>query len=736
MAHGLSFRRCCFVTRPSGNCRLHRVMRAPSMFSLKPARSAALFVLLLGGAALAQQEASIAEPRLPRQKLAMENFGADAPWFLQNIPFLEIDDAEIQQLYYYRWKLFRSNIREIGPQGTTILDFLEEVPWAREPSTDLNDSSSFHIMEGRWLRNPAIVDSLIDHLYAGGGNDRHFSEAIAAATESSTRVTGDSAPALRHLDAMQRIYNQWDDHFDRSRNLYWIEPLADATEYTIASIDASGAGFTDHPSTNQDHNGFTRGFAFRPSINSYQYANALAIARLAKVAGKPDVAADYSERAERIRGAVLQQLWNSNLQHFTDRYQRSTSFVTAGDFIRGRELVGYVPWLYELPPKNNSDMDYSAAWRHVLSAEQLGGPHGLRTVEPTYPRYLVQYRYDKPTGLPECQWNGPSWPFQTSQALTGLANLLNDYHQSVVTRADYLRLLRQYTRQHYFAPGHPDIQEDYNPDTGAPIVGLARSHHYSHSTYVDLVLSGLIGIRPRADAVLEINPLLPPESASTEKPIRYFALQNFLYHGHEVSIFYDAGGARYHIGAGLSVFIDGKRVAGPSPIQRMLIPLPSRSSKVRKTTRMPVDLAVNPGLPDGPHATASSAISPASIGEAIDGRLWFFPENANGWTPAADDKSPMSWYSVDFGEVRKVHSVELYFFSDGDRFLAPSAYHLQYKSASGWSNIPRQRRAPPQPLANGENNIEFPRVSTQAMRVVIDNPAAPATFRLIEVKVF
>ncbi|WP_158790603.1 hypothetical protein [Granulicella sp. L60] len=179
--------------------------------------------------------------------MAQQNFGDDAPWFLANIPFLDIDDSEIQKVYYYRWKLYRAHIREIGPQGTTVTEFLSDVPWARHPYTDLNDSSSFHIMEGRWLRDPAYVNSLVDHLYTGGGNDRHFSESIAAATYAWTLVTGDPAPAIRHLDTMQHIYNLWDDHFDPSRNLYWIEPLLDATEYTISSIDASGAGFTVAP---------------------------------------------------------------------------------------------------------------------------------------------------------------------------------------------------------------------------------------------------------------------------------------------------------------------------------------------------------------------------------------------------------------------------------------------------------------------------------------------------------
>ena len=680
--------------------------------------------------------AAQAQPSLPREKIAAEYFGADAPWYARNIPFLEIDDPEIQEVYYYRWKVFRSHIREIGPEGTTVLEFLDNVPWARQPFTDLNDSASFHILEGRWLRDPAVIDSLIDHLYAGGGNDRHFSESIAAATESRARVSGDPSPGLRHLTEMRAIYDRWDDHFDRAHGLYWIEPLLDATEYTIASIDASGAGFTSDPSPDQNHNGFTGGFAFRASINSYQYANALAIARFAALAGQPDVAVEYSRRAAKLRAAVLEQLWNPMLNHFVDRYQRSTAYVAAGEFIRGRELVGYVPWTFELVPTDAGRSEaFAGAWTHVLAPAEFAGAHGLRTVEASYPRYLTQYRYEAGTGKSECQWNGPSWPFQTSQVLTGLANLLDDYSQTVISSADYLRLLRQYTRQHLVSGAEPDIQEDYNPDTGKPIVGLARSHHYEHSTYVDLILNGLIGIRPRSDETLEIAPLISVERPSEGSPIRYFALQGLSYHGHDVGIFYDRAGDRYAAGRGLSVFVDGVRRYGPGPLERVSMPLGARHPLESRAARR-VDLAVNPGVADGPIASASSVAPGSVVAEGIDGRLWFFPSNPNGWSPAAASGSTSSWFGIDLRRKRLIGSLELYFFADGAGYAAPRSLHLQYQTPQGWRDVPAQKRSPRQPLANGENDISFPPLTAQDLRLVFDGPAAPANFRLIEAKVF
>ncbi len=666
--------------------------------------------------------------------MADQYFGADARWYERNIPFLEIDDPEIQQIYFYRWKLFRSHIREIGAEGTTVVEFLPNVPWARQPDTDLNDSAAFHLMEGRWLRSPAVVNSLIGHLYTGGGDDRHFSEWIAAATEQTTWVTGDPAPALKHLDTMQHIFNLWDDHLDRQRNLYWIEPLLDATEYTIASIDASGAGFQEHASPDQNQNGFTGGFAFRPSINSYQYANAMAISRLARAAGQPQVADDYERRAEAIRGAVLSELWNPGMQHFVDRYQRSTKYVAAGDFIRGRELVGFVPWMFELPPQAQASDSgsYASAWRHALASSELGGPFGLRTVEPSYPRFMTQYRYDFETGRRECQWNGPSWPFQTSQALTGLANLLDDYPRAAasdgIAKADYLRLLRQYTHQHLLADGQPDLQEDYDPETGTPIVGLPRSHHYSHSTDIDLVLSGLIGLRPRPDDVLELNPLVPPEGSS--RPIHYFAVNQLAYHGHRIALFYDADGSRYHLGRGLSIFVDGRRRSGPSPLGHLLIPLPP--GRRSETAMSPEDLAVNVGVPDGPKGSASSSDSPEGIAQAIDGRMWFFPEIVNGWSPSTEDANP--WYMVEFPRPRTVASVELDFFA-GPGFAAPAKYKVQARTDEGWSDVQGARRDPAVPLAGGANRIEFSPQQARAIRVLLQ-PASEVRLRLIELKAY
>jgi hypothetical protein len=212
--------------------------------------------------------------------------------------------------------------------------------------------------------------------------------------------------------------------------------------------------------------------------------------------------------------------------------------VKAWDQIDGRELVGYLPWAYGVV---GSDKGYDAAWQHLLKADELGGPKGLRTAEPSYRYYMRQYRYDKETGLRECQWNGPIWPFQTTQALMALAAMMHDRGaEAPVARGEYWRLLSQYAAMHRQADGRLDLEEDYEPDSGKPIVGLARSHHYFHSGFNDLVVTGLVGLIPSADDRLVLDPLV----AQGEGP-DWFALQDLPYHGHLLTVTWDRSGSHF-----------------------------------------------------------------------------------------------------------------------------------------------------------------------------------------------
>jgi hypothetical protein len=653
---------------------------------------------------------------LPQSSLATRYFGNDAPWFEKNIPFFDCSDPQITRIYYYRWQLYKAHLKDLGSRGYIVTEFLGDVGWALKPFQSLNDATAFHINEGRWLKDNRYVDDYINFMYAGG-NDRHFSEAIAAAVYARYLVNGDRAFAIKNLDSMEYIFQLWTNRYDPAKGLYSIEPLLDATEYTISSIDTSGG-----------RDGFLHGDVFRPTINSFMFANAMAISKLAALAGDTNTAEAFAANAAAIRDSVEKDLWNNDMQHFVDRFKADNEFVHYWDFIRGRELAGYVPWSFELP---DHDPKYNAAWMHLLSPEELGGPYGMRTVEPGYEYYMRQYRYVAVNGalLPECQWNGPTWPFDTTLVLEAMANLLNDYTQDVVHADDYVRLLKQYTRQH-FLNGQPDLQEDYNPDTGNIIVGLPRSHHYNHSGYNDLIISGLAGLRPRADDILEINPLIPTDSRSTNA-IDYFCLEDVAYHGQLVTIVYDRDGGHYKKGAGLSVYVNGRQVLTPSALGRKTIAI---SAPTVAATSRPIDLAVNMTGRGFPAASASVNNSANDLHQAMDGRVWFYPNVRNFWSNAGS-QAASDWFSVDFGAEEQFSSAQLYFYADDEQFKAPKKYAVQYWTGEDWVDVSGSHMTPDKPLANGENTVTFRPVKTSQLRILFTNPKQ-AAIALVEVKAF
>lgn len=672
-------------------------------------RKRAVAGLMIGLGFVVSAAFSAAQGPLPldEAKIAVARFGADAPWYESNIPFFASSDPLLDKIYYYRWQIFRAHQRDLGARGYISTEFLDDVGWQLNPWASLNDATGLHIAEGRWLRDRRYAGDYIDFMYEGG-NDRHFSEAIAAAAYNRYLVDGDRVAVLKNLAAMKKIYAAWDDHFDPAMGLYWVEPIADATEYTIASIDASGG-----------KDGFLRGFAFRPTINSYMIANAEAIAALSKLAGDQAGAKDYADKAAVLRTTMLNKLWSAKLGHFIDLYKENNSFVKYGDPIRGRELAGYLPWTYAVAP---DDGVHAKAWAYLLDRAGLAGPYGLRTVGPDYEYYMRQYRYDWATKLRECQWNGPVWPFQTTQALTGMANLLQAYHQSDVTRADYMRLLRQYAALH-LKNGQPDLEEDYDPATGQAIVGLPRSHHYFHSGFDDLIISGLVGLRPAADNTLVVDPLVPE---SGPQSLRYFILQDVPYHGHLVTVLFDGDGKRYGRGKGLHVLIDGMAAAHSDRLTRLTVTLSPRQP-VPVMRR--IDLAMNMVPDQFPKGAASVNADVKALHQALDGRVWFFPEIANGWD-VPKGAGAEQWFAVDFGKEVSLTAAELSFFA-GAGYAAPASYRLEAWVGDRWVAVGENAK----PFAGGVNADHFAPVKTTRLRAVFKTPTDKA-MRLIELKAF
>ena len=83
-----------------------------------------------------------------------------------------------------------------------------------------------------------------------------------------------------------------------------------------------------------------------------------------------------------------------------------------------------------------------------------------------------------------------------------MANLLQNYHQGAVTRADYNQLLHIFAATHR-KEGRPYLAEAAHPDTGsfAGHDSYNHSEHYFHSGFTDLVITGLVGLMPGRNSI-------------------------------------------------------------------------------------------------------------------------------------------------------------------------------------------------------------------------------------------
>jgi hypothetical protein len=119
--------------------------------------------------------------------------------------------------------------------------------------------------------------------------------------------------------------------------------------------------------------------------------------------------------------------------------------------------------------------------------------------------------------------------------------------------------------------GRPYIGEYLCERTGAWLKGdHPRSRWYNHSTFADLVIAGLAGLRPREDDVVEVHPLLPDDAWD------WFRVSSVRYHGRELEISWDRDGRRFGRGPGLRVSVDGAVVAQAPRLERVAGRIPTR----------------------------------------------------------------------------------------------------------------------------------------------------------------
>ncbi len=462
---------------------------------------------------------------------------ASSDWMRRNIPLFDCPQENFREMYYYRWWTLRKHIK-LTPAGYGMTEFLVQRSYADRYNL-IACAIGHHVMESRWLRDTTYLHQILRTWYFGNDGQamtkmNKFSSWNPAAVYEMWKVQGDTAFMLGLKPRLEEEYARWEHTNRLPSGLYWQGDVQDGMEESISG-------------------GRKKQYA-RPTINSYMFGNAKALAAMNQMCGEAAQAALYTQKADTLRRLIEHKLWNPQHQFFETLRGDSSANV--------REAIGFIPWYFNLPEAGSK---YDVAWQQLTDEQGFSAPYGLTTAE----RRHAEFRSH---GVGRCEWDGAIWPFATSQTLTALANYLNEHlagsgdgslTQSVEAAGvrepspdpTFFRQMELYVESQHHR-GRPYIGEYLDETNGAWLMGdRERSRYYNHSTFNDLMITGICGLRPQADGSIVVNPLMPQDQWP------YFCLDGVSYRGHILTIIWDQDGQRYHQGTGLMLMVDGEVVA-------------------------------------------------------------------------------------------------------------------------------------------------------------------------------
>lgn len=450
-------------------------------------------------------------------------------WMQSNIPLFECPQQNFEEMFYFRWWTLRKHIK-LTEQGYALTEFL--VPRSYADKYNLIASAlGHHIYESRWLHNQTFLNDNIKIWYRGNDGKslkrlRFYSSWNIDALYNRYKVNLDKQYLSDLLPDLEMDYKAWESEKKLASGLFWQFDVRDAMEETIS--------------------GGRKEKNARPSINAYMYGNAKALEQIEILNNNANAAKVYALKADTIKQLTETKLWNAKHAFFEVLKEKVDSLTQV------KEEIGFIPWYFNMP-----DNKYSVAWKNLIDTTVFNAPYGITTADRSHPLFRTH-------GTGKCEWDGAVWPFASAQTLTAMANLLNNYQQSFVANTDYFNLLETLVKSQR-KNGKPYIGEYLDEKTGYWLMGDAeRSRYYNHSSFNDLIITGLVGLRPRADNQVEVNPLLP------KNKWKWFCLDNVLYHGKIITIIWDQDGKKYQKGKGLSVWANGKKIASAIQLTKLV----------------------------------------------------------------------------------------------------------------------------------------------------------------------
>ena len=699
-------------------------------------------------------------------------------WWVDNIPYVETQEHNIDKTVFYRWWLSRFNMLDANMPGNTF-----QYPTSIEGVLGYNNqivlTSGMFINDTKWFRNAEYSygtwvsagqtakkgQSGYYYYHDNPGDpanwNHSYTQYITKAGWDSYKVHGGPSSLAEALgdygseDVKGLLNSQSEPDSNDNQNSNGNN-LIDWSWWSMTGNDADAVSFSEPGRSGQRMD--------RADGSANMWANANAAAQAYKAAGDTEKAAEMQQIADAIKQDVLDNLWDSDSKLLLHKW------LNDGQFAKYKELNNYYPYSEGLMPTGNDD--YDSALRLFEDADEF----------PIFPFFTANQADKKALNFP----GSNNFSIINATPLLQIYSAgIRDYNAAdngYITNKSFKKLLYWVAFSHYQGGDnqYPDQNEFWNMDNnsagstipeknadasknGGKITYRSWIHHTQLGTTNWTIVEDVAGMVPREDNKIELNPIEIPGW-------NHFTVNNLSYHGQDLSIVWNNDGT-YNAPKGYTLYVDGNAVFTSDKLAHLIYDPASGTVKVADDSGAVITGATTATMPNANEVTYASNSRVTQIfaqsGQNVDEASKSQTNVAKGAdveatyetkgypaTNVVDGKNVMESFwgtkgsknakdslTVTFKNgVQNIDDVRLYFYQTSSSqtisgYSEPSVYTLEYQDEAGaWHVLPNQVRTPTYAGAN-YNRVQFSKVVAKAIRATF-TPQAGQAIGLKEIQAY
>ncbi|WP_229073301.1 OmpL47-type beta-barrel domain-containing protein [Actinoplanes sp. DH11] len=668
-------------------------------------------------------------------------------WWAENVPYLDTPENNIDKTLFYRWWLMRFNFLDanipgndyqfptamegvLGYNNAIVLTtgmFVDDLKYFRDPAW----SYGSWVSAGEVAKSSKYVDNPGDP--ANWSNS--YTEYISEAAWRSYQLHGGPAAIAENLaEYAENDVKGLLDAYDFDGN-----GLIEYSWGAMTGNDADAVSF-DWRDGNMDR-----------TENAYLYSNAKAAAAAYRTAGNTAKAAEMEAFAARVKAAVLEHLWEparstpDEMGHTGNLLKHR--HVASDALVPWKEINNYYPFAVGLMPKPG-DPDYDQPYVDALRL------FGDDTQYPIFP-FTTANQADKAAAAAQGDPGSNNFSvINSTVTFRMLSSVLRNYPTQHIDAEWYKKLLYWNAWAHYQNNGdnrYPDQNEFWADGSAANQSIGYRSwiHHTILGATNFTVIEDAMGLRPRSDAKIELDPI--------DIGWDHFTANNIKYRDRDLTVVWDAPGGERHYGTGTpegySVYLDGELALTADKLGKLVYdPATGKveaaagitvTTTAAKSVKAPQDVTFAAGdrvsdvmakagintpvdVAEGRPVTATFSATGRAPAGAVDGTTVNEPFWGTAGSPDATDA-----ITVDLGGQKTIDDVRVHFYKTSSTatvqgYAPPAQFTVEYDNGAGWTTVPDQSRTPVYPQGN-LNQVRFPEVTAEKLRITVHHTPGART---------